>query len=162
MGYVTCREALFKTRVMRILSRILDFEAADEEIYFIKLEALCILICLSLCDSEEANVLLHSDLSQEEPWTERSVKLARKDCKRNKSEILEKVENQLTEFLNGQNGPDLKVLSCVMLFYTNMALTGPEQTQKVFEETNLLLILQYLLQNSEIVGKSPEIICSAV
>lgn len=43
---------------MSILSRILDLEATEEEFYFIKLEALWILINLSVAAEEELKLML--------------------------------------------------------------------------------------------------------
>jgi len=55
---VACTEALRKTQIMSILSRILDLEATEEEFYFIKLEALWILINLSIAEEDDLKLML--------------------------------------------------------------------------------------------------------
>ena len=50
---------------MSIISRILDFNSAEEEFYFLKLEAIWILINLSMCDTEEAKLILLSEFNPE-------------------------------------------------------------------------------------------------
>lgn len=47
-------EALSNTFILSIISRILDCQAVGEEFYFLKLEALWILINLSMCETDEA------------------------------------------------------------------------------------------------------------
>ena len=48
---------------MRIISRILDLDSSEEEYYFLKLEALWILINLSMCDTDEAKLIFLSDFN---------------------------------------------------------------------------------------------------
>ena len=52
---------------MSIISRILDLDSSvEEEYYFLKLEALWILINLSMCDTDEAKLILLSEFSLDE------------------------------------------------------------------------------------------------
>jgi hypothetical protein len=55
---VPAAEALLKTPIMSILSRILQLDPTEEEFYFIKLEAMWILISLSMADSDELKLML--------------------------------------------------------------------------------------------------------
>lgn len=63
---VPAAEALAQTSIMEILARILGFQSSEvgEELYFMKLESLWILINLSMCDSEETQLILQSNFSQ--------------------------------------------------------------------------------------------------
>ena len=53
-------EALKKTPIISILNRILQLEANEEEFYFIKLEALWLLISLSMADSDDLKLMMLS------------------------------------------------------------------------------------------------------
>lgn len=55
------KATLIETRLMRILIRIFEVNSQDEEFYFLKLEALWLLISLSMVDGEESKLLLLSD-----------------------------------------------------------------------------------------------------
>ena len=55
------QEALLKTDIMNILSKIFDFETVEEEFYCMKMEALWILINLATCDTDEACLILQSE-----------------------------------------------------------------------------------------------------
>ena len=53
-------EILEKTQIMSILSHIINFDSVEEEFYFLKLEALWILINLSMCDTDATRLILLS------------------------------------------------------------------------------------------------------
>ena len=126
---------------MSILSRILAFESENEEmIYFLKLEALWILINLSMCDTEEAKLILSSEFTDARDYEEeengcssRSTLLsqAEQDLNWKKSEILSKIEGFIDQSLDKNRALksgccDMKVLSLVIHFYGNMVASGPE------------------------------------
>ena len=87
---------------MGIISRILDFETEVEEFYFLKLEALWILINLSMCDTEEASLVLQSEFNTIDDHGSLSDLLvhSEQEFTLKKSEILPKVERLIHLSLN--------------------------------------------------------------
>ena len=105
---------------MRILCQILDIdsdqELKTEEFYFIKLEALWILINLSTCETIEVNLIL---------------------------QIVAKVDKLVHESLNENSmselgpGCDMKVLALVLQFYSNMVASGSDVIRVMLREARI-------------------------
>ena len=90
---------------MGIISRILDLDSSEEEYYFLKLEALWILINLSMCDTDEIKLLFLSDFNNQDFKNLSSIaeKMDYAEMEfegDQRSEILQKVEIILNESLN--------------------------------------------------------------
>ena len=98
---VPAAETLRKTRILLILTHILNFQSADPEFYFMKLESLWILINMSMCDTEEIRLIFTSEISTDYT-TELPIfdeEAAQREFERNKSQVLAKLESMLSECL---------------------------------------------------------------
>lgn len=81
---------------MSILARILEFESPDEEFYFLKLEAIWVLINLSMCDTDDIKLILMSSFSKD-PTKEITVDkyIVSRDFEQEKSDIIAKLEGMM-------------------------------------------------------------------
>lgn len=109
---------LRETRLLSILTRIFDIESVEEEFYFLKLEALWLLISLSMVDGDDIKMLLLSEFAiaqhkEKYLMTDFSPQ-ASSDFFNEKSAVLERMNVLLKDSLNGQEGPDMKILSLVI------------------------------------------------
>ena len=87
------QEALLKTDIMNILSKIFDFETVEEEFYCMKMEALWILINLATCDTDEACIILQSEYNDNKSTLYgEQIEAALLDFESKKSEILPKLD----------------------------------------------------------------------
>jgi len=81
---------------MSILARILEFESPDEEFYFLKLEALWVLINLSMCDTDDLKLILMSNFPKD-PTKEITIdkEIVSQDFEQGKSDIIMKIEGMM-------------------------------------------------------------------
>ena len=158
-------EALKKTPIISILNRILQLEANEEEFYFIKLEALWLLISLSMADSDNLKLMLLSSYPEGTDQPDQSQidqNEAERDFERNKSQVLIGVESMLKFGLNNLDGADMKVLHMVAHLYANLVVTAPEFVHKVLRETSMLHMLHYILANDLLNASEPSFVNSVV
>ncbi len=158
-------EALKKTPIISILNRILQLEANEEEFYFIKLEALWLLICLSMADSDDLKFMMLSSYPEgtEQPdQSQIDQNEAERDFERNKSLVLIGVESMLKFGLNNLDGTDMKVLHLVAHLYANLVVTAPEFAHKVLKETSILHMFHCILSNDLLNTSEPSLVHSVV
>ena len=112
-----------------------------------KLEAIWILINLSMCDQDEAKILLLSSFPQENQQFTCEYKMPEVllDFDKNQSEIVSKL-NRLIEQRCNENQTDSKILLLVFQFYANLSATGQEYTQKLIRESNVIQMFQKVRQ----------------
>ena len=81
---------------MSILARILEFESPDEEFYFLKLEALWVLINLSMCDTDDLKLILMSNFPKD-PTKEITIdkEIVSQDFEQGQSDIIMKIEGMM-------------------------------------------------------------------
>lgn len=81
---------------MSILARILEFESPDEEFYFLKLEALWVLINLSMCDTDDLKLILMSNFPKD-PTKEITIdkEIVSQDFEQGKSDIIVKIDGMM-------------------------------------------------------------------
>ena len=81
---------------MSILARILEFESPDEEFYFLKLEALWVLINLSMCDTDDLKLILMSNFPKD-PTKEITIDkdIVSQDFEQGKSDIIMKIDGMM-------------------------------------------------------------------
>ena len=81
---------------MSILARILEFESPDEEFYFLKLEALWVLINLSMCDTDDLKLILMSNFPKD-PTKEITIdkEIVSQDFEQGKSDIIMKIDGMM-------------------------------------------------------------------
>ena len=81
---------------MSILARILEFESPDEEFYFLKLEALWVLINLSMCDTDDLKLILMSNFPKD-PTKEITIdkEIVSQDFEQGQSDIIMKIDGMM-------------------------------------------------------------------
>ena len=121
-------QILTKTKIMPLISSILTFQRGlDEEFYFMRLEAIWILINLAMCDTEDIKLMFVSEIkdltAEVEPICKEKLKV---DFEKNESSIFITVNLMLKEYILEQPNHqiDFKFVNNIMHFYANLASTG--------------------------------------
>ena len=133
-------EVLYKTHLVGLVNHILSFSSGEEEVYFMKLEALWLLIDLSMCDSDATKLICLSDLTLQPnpPGLTMSADDITRDFDREKSDVLSKLDKLLQESLGGPERPDMKVVFMAVHFYANFAASGAEYAHKLLRDTSIV------------------------
>ena len=133
-------EVLYKTHLVGLVNHILSFSSGEEEVYFMKLEALWLLIDLSMCDSDATKLICLSDLTlhPNPPGLTMSTDDITRDFEREKSDVLSKLDKLLQESLSGPERPDMKVVFMAVHFYANFAASGAEYAHKLLRDTGIV------------------------
>ena len=118
----------------------------EEEVYYLKLEALWILTNLAVTDDESAMCLLASDLDQNQLQVFTKPELAN-DLKFGQSPILDAINKLIIQKLD-QGGKDIKTLSLVFDCLANIAPTNAAVARKVMAETCVLDAIRHLLEHN--------------
>ena len=140
---------------MVFIEQILDLDHAQDEFYYLKMEALWILtIFSSHAEAEEMKLVFKSDFSQlvgpgdacSPKETGMSLNLA--TCfYQDKSCILEKVDRLLQSLITNKCR-DAKMLNMILNFIGNcIQEPSPEIAQKVLEETQVISVLDLFYEN---------------
>ena len=105
-----------------------------------KLEALWLLIDLSMCDSDATKLICLSDLTLQPnpPGLTMSADDITRDFDREKSDVLSKLDKLLQESLSGPERPDMKVVFMAVHFYANFAASGAEYAHKLLRDTGIV------------------------
>ena len=153
-------EALQKTHLIGMVNHILSFASVEEEIYFMKLEALWLLIDLSMCDTDATKLVCLSDLTIAEspPGLTMSTEDVARDFDRKKSELLLRLDKLLQEALSEPEGPDMKVVFMALHFYANFAASGPEYAHKLLRDTSVVHLCHHFVESKLITSFTDEML----
>lgn len=145
-------QVVCNTSILLMCKQMLSFSAPEEEVYYLKLEALWILQNLSCCFDKDIPLLLTSnlDVAYLQQVEDESLE---QDITHGQSQILRTLNALLIEKMD-QGAKDLKTLNFVFLFLGNIASSGESMARKVLRETCVLDCVRHLAEQKLVIWEA--------
>ena len=120
-------EVINGSEILEIINGILSYKSNEEEMYFLRLEALWILVNLAYVEKREMAVICASETSVSNTI---SVDRLMNNMNVNKSVLLSNIDSLISEKVH-EGFKDIKTLQMIFHFLNNCIATGREFAKKV-------------------------------